>query len=435
MRNAGAVFTLRWLWLAGVAMALAVPLCGRAQAQTSDDREGFIATDELKTDEKVRVQKIQLGTVSMADSDKRVLEKAAKWYIYRLTWPQFQDRIPPEGQPLSSALSVNNLLQDLFGLLLLPDAKRSTQLSASQERYMQEFTAALIPPIEKVLQNSKPIARVNAAIALARLGETGNEAVVKPLLKILNDKDQLDAVKLWALVGMKNVFRAKDVPGAEPFKDRDDAADYIHDMLVFLGRKPSLPANAPPEEMEAFKYVRCEAIRAVGQTRWPLVEKKKEKLGRPALELLRIMRKDGISPVPTFSEQIEAAIGICLMRPRLYPNYQVQYALQHLGQFLLDFADKYEEDRKKPVKSEAWKWESFRLQQALSVLEEVEAPEADKKQARSFVAEARKVLKHIQDNEESGASELRKWLDKNTPPENSLYKGEKDATIKTETSE
>ena len=88
---------------------------------------------------------------------------------------------------------------------------------------------------------------------------------------------------------------------------------------------------------------------------------------RPALELLRIMRNDGVSSdprlQPTFSEQIEAAIGICLMKPRLYPNYYVPYALQQLGQFFLDFADDYEKDRNKPVKKAAWRYESVRLQQ------------------------------------------------------------------------
>ena len=51
-----------------------------------------------------------------------------------------------------------------------------------------------------MLQNAKPIARINAAIVLARLGETGDEAVVKPLLKILN------AMESSLLVGPEGEF-------------------------------------------------------------------------------------------------------------------------------------------------------------------------------------------------------------------------------------
>jgi hypothetical protein len=420
-----------------------VPAAG--QAPRNDEAEIVIGNnEELKPDEKSHLQGWHDGK-PMASADKRILEKAAKWYIYRLTLPQFQERIPPEGAPLSQGRSVYDLLTELFRVLVLPDPSRNLQQpNPNQQRYMQEFTAALIEPIERVLQNAKPIARINAAIVLARLGETGDEAVVKPLLKILNDKNQYDAVKLYALIGLKNVFRAKktsDPP--EQFKDRDDESDYVRDMLEFMVRKPNLPPNATPEEMEAFKYVRREAIRAVAQTRHPLLVKKNKPIlladrrpAQPALELVRIMRNDGINPAPTFAEQIEAAIGICLMNPRedLTLTYQVPYALQHLGLFFVDFADKYEKDRSKTTKTAMWPLESIRLQKALSNLEVVGASTEDKATMSKFVAAAKPMLKRIEEKGESNVRDLRKWLESNKPGD-SLYKGEKEATIKTETTQ
>ena len=418
-----------------ITLTLAVPLrtAVRAQAPKGDEGEIVVPSGEFKSDDKVLAQRFHDGK-QMSDSDKPALQRVAKWYIYRLTLSKYQDRTPDQNEPLSSARSVNDLLQELFALLVLPNPNKAIQLSPNQQRYMQEFTSALIPPIERVLQNNKQIARINAAIVLAKLGESGNEAVVKPLLAILKDKNQNDAVKLWALIGLKNLFRAKSNPDVEGFKDRDEEVDYIHELLEFLARKPSLPPNATDEEREAFRYVRREAIRALGQTRYPALLKKKVPLGRPALELVRIMRNDGISPEPTFSEQIEAAIGVCQMKAKLYPNYQLEYAIQQVGQFLLDFADKYEKERNKPNKSASWKYESARLQQALSTLAE-DAPQQERAKVASFAQVAKDMLKRIENNSESLVVELRKWLDKNQPPENALYKGEKDATIKSEATE
>ena len=420
--------------------ALAI-LSGRAataQDPKRDDEEVVIESKEkFDGNDRSEVQKLQNGKPPTSSS-KQLLERAAKAYVYRLTYPQFQERLPPEGSRFDQAKSVYDISQELFSLFVFPDPSRNIPQSQqlNQQLYMHEFTTALIEPVERVLQNAKPIARINAAIVLAHLGETGDETVVKPLLKILKDKNQYDAVKFWALRGLKNVFRAKNTPDVDRFKDTDDVADYIRDMLDFLARKPDLPANATPAEVEAFKIVRREAVRAVAQTRYPAIEKKKAVLGRPALELLRIMRNDGVNPEPRFDEQVEAAIGVCLMKPRLYPNYQVVYALQQLGVFFLDFADKYEKERNKQAKSFPWPIESVRLQQALATLDDVDASEADKKAIKGFVAEAKGgILKPIQEKGATSVDGLRRWLGKNQLPDNNntLYKGQKDATIKTET--
>ena len=420
------------VFLAALATFLLKP--ATAQEPKRDDDEVVIESKErFDGSDRSEVQKLQNGK-PMTPGSKQLVERAAKFYVYRLTYPQFQERLPPEGSRFDQAKSVHDISQELFSLFVLPDPNRNIQ--QNQQLYMHEFTTALIPPVERVLQNAKPIARINAAIVLARLGETGDETVVKPLLKILKDKNQYDAVKFYALRGLKNVFRAKYTLDVERFKDVDDVADYIRDMLDFLTRKPDLPANATPEEVEAFKIVRREAVRAVAQTRYPALEKKKAVLGRPALELLRIMRKDGINPEPRFDEQVEAAIGVCLMRPRNYANYQVPYALQQLGLFFLDYADKYEKERNKQVKSFPWQFESVRLQQALTTLADVDASDADKKAIKSFVAQAKEILKRIEEKKESGVGDLRKWLDKNRPGDNdTLYKGEKNATIKSETTD
>jgi hypothetical protein len=429
------------LWMSCIAAATFAVAPAAGQAPRNDEAEIVIGNnEELKPDEKSHLQGWHDGK-PMASADKRILEKAAKWYIYRLTLPQFQERIPPEGAPLGQGRSVYDISTELFRVLVLPDPSRNIQPNENQKRYMQEFTAALIEPIDRVLQNAKPIARINAAIVLARLGETGDEAVVKPLLKILNDNNQYDAVKLYALIGLKNVFRAKNAPDAEKaFKDVDDESDYVRDMLEFMLRKPNLPPNATPEEMEAFKYVRREAIRAVAQTRRALLLKKSKPIlladrrpAQPALELLRIVRNDGINPPPSLTEQIEAAIGICLMKPR-EPRYQVPYALQQLGLFFVDFADKYEKDRSKTTKSAMWQLESIRLQKALSNLEAVEASPDDKTTISKFVAAAKPMLKRIEEKKEAEVRDLRKWLESNKSGD-TLYKGERDATIKTETTQ
>src|SRR5205823_2152138 len=234
---------------------------------------------------------------------------------------------------------------DTFKLIPMPTEKKP--LSDGQQLYLEAFASAYLGPIDEALKHREPIVKVNAARILARIAEaiggsystspaaTGQAKVAEELLKIIKDKDQIDAVKFWALHGMESLFTASYNYSAVPVNERPtrralskaDLEDQCIVALVeFVLRKPNLPPNPTPEEVEGFRYVRRQAIRALAQTRFPAVMNKKEFVGTPtALAFCRVLVDDGISPTASLSEKLEAAIGLCQLQTNspidYYPDY------------------------------------------------------------------------------------------------------------------
>src|SRR5207245_6187826 len=128
--------------------------------------------------------------------------------------------------------------------------------------------------------------------------------------------------------------------GESPFTDKEREARVTTALLEYLARKPTLPKDAPPDELAAVNYVRAEAVAALGQTIYPAVSKlveKKTRLERPtALVLLRVLRKDGIEPEPSLAEQVEAAVGICQLHSKELEQYNADYAAYHIGRFIVE---------------------------------------------------------------------------------------------------
>src|SRR5207245_3342915 len=133
-------------------------------------------------------------------------------------------------------------------------------------------------------------------LILARLGETGQEEFADPLAKVVEDKDQLDAVKLFALRGLKELFDA-----VEKFKDPEREARAVQAVIAFI-RRPLTGTNSA-EEVGAFHYVRREAAAALARCRLPAVELNKKVVGQPALELLHVLSRDGLDPRPVLGER------------------------------------------------------------------------------------------------------------------------------------
>src|SRR5947209_7322961 len=156
--------------LALTGYACAASECHAQSPPPVEGGEKFIAIErdkELRPEDKTRLQALTQGK-PLTKNDESVLERAAQWYIYRLTWPQFQERRPPDGMTPSLARSTHDLLdRELFPLIPLPEAGHQP-LSENQQKYDQAFIRALIPPIQRVLKNTVPIARINAALVLER---------------------------------------------------------------------------------------------------------------------------------------------------------------------------------------------------------------------------------------------------------------------------
>src|SRR5207244_2373152 len=160
-------------------------------------------------------------------------------------------------------------------------------------------------------------------IILDRLAQTGEEEVAQVCAEVLQNPKEQDAVKLWALHALDNLFalkRKNDTPparGNEPMNEQDAVA--VGALYDYVSRKVTLPEGMPKGEEAAFHFVRAAGYKVLGETRFPAVfklENKKPKIDKPtAFLLLQVMRKAGVSPEPTVTEQVEAAVGVCQLRP------------------------------------------------------------------------------------------------------------------------
>jgi hypothetical protein len=319
-------------------------------------------------------------------------------------------------------------------ILDLRDTKRPP--SAGQRVYMEEFGKRLTARLREVVKNPKVIARLNAAIILARLAEAGYEPALDVLAEVIQDPKENDGVKLYAFRGIRE-FYAKGRGGESPFVDKEREARVINALLEYLAQKPALPKEASPEEAAAVSYVRAEAVTALGQTFYPASSKlvaKTLRIERPtALALLRVLRKDGIQPEPSLAEQVAAAVGVCQLHSKELEQYNPDYAAYHVGRFIVEFASLYN-SRGQQEKKEPWKIYAHHLNLALKAMKaDLGSPPANA--ATDYVAklaeQADRLLSEIQTRNTANPqpNTLSAWLDQNPPKNNTVYKGMPDAVI------
>src|SRR5581483_1460 len=117
-------------------------------------------------DEEKTFQSLRKGDQPITDDALALIDHAAQWYAYRLTFAEYQD---PSGSK-----TMHSLVKDAWDQIVDPyDAKRP--LNALQKSFAEEFNKRLALKLQEVVKNPKPIARVNAAILLAQLAKFGQE--------------------------------------------------------------------------------------------------------------------------------------------------------------------------------------------------------------------------------------------------------------------
>jgi hypothetical protein len=410
--------------------------CVFAVARAQQPIEGvqgdrFLDAKELKGDEKNTFAKLRDGNIEYEKAHKPLLEKAAQWYVYRITSPVYQRKTLPDSTDRQTVYDiVNDCNRQIYDRSKLSnkEATRDKQLA-----FLKEYTEEVGKAVDDVLKNPMPIARVNAGRILAHMGKTGVEETGDRMVKVLQDKDQLDAVKLYALRGLKDLFQTinsnPDPVVQRKFNGSVRQGKYVQAVVEFMHRQPTNVKGMSPEEVEAFRYVRREAVRALAQLRQPVVISSKKKVfAQPALELLRVVAKEGFTPEPSLSERTEAALGVLQMQTKLSPGYQAEYAGPVLGQFLMDFTLEFDNDRKNPPgpnRLEPWKVLSVRFQQGF----EIWKAEANTPYAASITNQSLTVLRAIERDQVASIQNLRATLQTSKPKTTSLYKGDDKAVV------
>jgi hypothetical protein len=311
-------------------------------------------------DEQTRFDQLRQGNQPVSAGDKELFDKVAKYYADRLLDPNIQK----DGM----AAAVRDVEKRLFPQNPYP------RMNPEQRRFVDEFGKAMVAALEPLaLNQSKPIVKINAARMLAEVGGAGCDTAAELSIKILEKENESDAVKLYALECLKNLF------SIEPEKDIQEARTVfqkgnnlqqtpleqrsIQALIAFVQRKSPLPDNAPEEEQNAVRFVRCEAIRALGKVRVQTVKNLGQVAGRPALTLLRTSRSDGMTPPTNTKERVEAIIGFCQLLADKDRDMQLDYSVYHLGQAICELAE-YRNSHPQDM-SIPWKVTGERIQEAL----------------------------------------------------------------------
>jgi hypothetical protein len=321
---------------------------------------------------------------------------------------------------------------------------------------MNALAPRMVACLREVMQNPKPIVQVNAARILARLGEAGRPEAADLMVEIIAQEKYSDAVRVYALRGLGDLF-AFDENFDPPVKSKTSAfgkdkakeAACILALIKFLDRKSPVASDAPKEEIEAVRYVRREAIRALGNTRYPVVMDEKGKTplkdgdgnfqGPTALVLLRIARNDK-APEPSLSlaERVEAAIGASQMQPGALKEYQPDVTALHVGAVIVDLVNAFNNDV--PNKNDdtpagmPYKFHAARLGQVLADLKGSigKNPAADK-MVTGLIAAAQPMLDNIIKYQKGGlqpnTNTLVTWLQANTPMSLQVYAGVESSVV------
>src|SRR3954470_12907582 len=168
------------LLLAGL-LGAAAPAPGQGRG---GNNEAYLSADELKSDEVSRIKAFAQASSTQPLTTKDLepnglLDKAAKFYVNRVTWPQFQSKVPG----VAESRTERHIVDEAFAAL--PDTKK--KLKDDQQRYLQEMGKRYVERCKAVLNKPNSIARVNAPRILARLGEAGLEESADTFVEILED--------------------------------------------------------------------------------------------------------------------------------------------------------------------------------------------------------------------------------------------------------
>jgi hypothetical protein len=287
----------------------------------------------------------QQGQQIPAERRKELFDKIPRFLIYRLTWEEIH-----EGREKLTTRDIMEGSQGDYGILqafpLLitfnkpaqdPDEQAKRE---RQQKYMVEFRQAASGFLREVLKNRLLVARLNAAIVLERFTDYGQEEVADDLLAILDNPNENDAVKVWAIKGLGKLLANAAVKAPKDPKRIERCALAAYAWLDTRTKTPpALVAELSEPEKDGIRFVRKAAIRALAEYRRPMIvddPKANRREGPVAGLLLRIMNNEenSVSPDASWSEREEAAVGLCHLQSKQSTTYQPDFVAYQVSRFI-----------------------------------------------------------------------------------------------------
>lgn len=393
-----------------------------------------------------------------------VLDNAAKFYVYRVTWPAILEAKIPEKGDTEIVRVVHDFNKHI-------DSVVAKTRSGEDMEFVNAYSPILVTAFRQVtdlpvVENAKAI--VHCTDMMPALAKLRHDSVSKYLVELLDPKTgKHDLIKLGAIRALRE-FMPVD-PWADPIQPNDEqnkpklerrAGDLERiDALTKFILRPA-PTSASPDELEAYRYLRREAIETLALAGAPAVAayrvggKSREITGPVAPLLMRICMgnaagENKLVPEPSLAERNEAALGLCNMvvwyranangatLQKMNPHFDPNPTYYFIGQTLLDLGREYSNNfgdiagagEKKVPTTLPWKYTGKRWDVALERLVK-NVPSGDKQataQAKGIFDDGKSLAKAFQEaNPKTNINvNVLQYLGKNPPPREFLiYKSQ-----------
>jgi hypothetical protein len=286
----------------------------------------------LDPDESVRLADIREGrrpfvkdpNPQEAEKNVAAIKKKARMEVANLIEAANTDRGSSESNPISQVVRrLNEAIVDPLGApgRKLTEGQRDLNLLLSQE--MVEQLKPILGSADKP-GNPDILLRINAARQLSILGRTGEEIIAKTAIDIIKNPQEHDAVRYYALEALDHVFAVPhpEREGESHFNDKNLEIQAVQTLIQFIARPIKVEAGMSQEEIDAFRYLRREAIRALGKVRKPIFRDRDGKvLADPAIWLLRVANGDQrFTLSPGLSERVEGLTGYLFLQGDKFEN-------------------------------------------------------------------------------------------------------------------
>jgi hypothetical protein len=305
------------------ALLLSGLLVPAARAQ-GPDTIGLKELEEepLKKENRELIYKLIKGDIAGDPSSAdqlRALEVQARFLLFRFHYDDFHD-------PMNPQKNIARLIRDFE-----TDLSSLTRAPAKTSALWPIYTKAMISQGKLALTSRLLIARINVARCLAQLAALEQGDLADFYTEILSQpawpEGQPDAVRYYMLRGLADLLNSEKGYQAVKKESLDKAARAV---LSIVERSAKFLPGTSPAEIEGFRVLRREAVRALAATRLPTLSDK----SHPALVLMKVMGGEGVTPPTKMDENIEGAIGLARALPDLDKDYCPDYAAQQVGNFI-----------------------------------------------------------------------------------------------------
>ena len=272
---------------------------------------------------------------------KKHFEAFAKYYAaiiaHPLVYKAAQDPSLKLDGDRRTIPSLDTLFTDFQRTIVEPTLANASAVNVDRADYIREMGIAVDAALKPVIEsNPDRIVRLNATRLLASACKSGATAHYPTITELLKNANTPTDVKHYALQAAGNLLAAYDVfdydsrrhsngwkqPPVEGDKELGELVAAVEKCILeptaILNVPPTWKvADATPDQLDVVRFVRRQAVKALGQVRFVTIPGPDGKTPiYPAHTIARVCASDpAIVPAPSPSECAEAAIGLCNMAP------------------------------------------------------------------------------------------------------------------------